>query len=104
MKKLLLFSLLIFSFTFLNAQNLVPNPSFEQYSSCPNTECGISLAAGWYSAGYTPDYYNSCGSPSGPFEFGVPQNAVGYQHPASGNAYVGIATWGGGFENILLLN
>ena len=100
MKKLLLSLLFIFSFTFCKVYttyaqtNLVPNPSFEQYSSCPQGECGISLATGWYSAGYTPDYYNSCASPNGPFEWGVPKNSVGYQFPASGNAYSGIGTWG----------
>lgn len=96
MKKLLLFFLLIFSLTFCKVHptygqtNLVPNPSFEQYSSCPNVQCGISLAAGWYSAGYSPDYYNTCAS----WPFGVPTNGVGYQYPASGNAYAGIGTWG----------
>lgn len=89
-KLLLLLFMVVYSFTYLKAQNLVPNPSFEEYSSCPNTECGISLATGWYSAGYTPDYYNSCAS----WPNGVPQNSVGYQYPSSGTAYIGIAAWG----------
>ncbi|MDO9187033.1 MAG: hypothetical protein Q7W13_13545 [Bacteroidia bacterium] len=100
MKKLLLFFLFIFSFIFCKVHhtyaqtNLVPNPSFEQYSSCPSTECGISLATGWYSAGYTPDYFNGCAS----WPFGAPQNAAGYQYPASGNAYALVGTYGGGRE------
>lgn len=90
MKKLLLvFSFLSLSFHFSYSQNLVPNPSFEQYSGCPTVDCGISLATGWYSAGYTPDYYNTCAS----WASGVPTNAVGYQYPASGNAYAGIGTY-----------
>lgn len=105
MKKILLLLFCFFTFckvhlTFAQI-NLAPNPSFEQYSSCPCAQCGISLATGWYSAGYSPDYYNTCGSPSGPTECGVPQNAVGYQYPASGNAYAGIATWGGGVREYI---
>lgn len=104
MKKLLLFFLLIFSFCKVNptyAQtNLVPNPSFEQYSGCPTVDCGISLATGWNSAGYTPDYYNSCAS----WSSGVPTNSVGYQYPANGNAYAGIATWGGGIREYIVAN
>lgn len=102
MKKLLLSFLLIFSFTLCkvnntSAQNLVPNPSFEQYNSCPNIGCDINLATGWYSAGYTPDYYNTCAS----WSSGVPTNSVGYQYPANGNAYAGIATWGGGIREYI---
>lgn len=100
MEKSLLYFLLIFSFTFCKVHptyaqtNLVPNPSFEQYSNCPHIYCGISYATGWHSAGYTPDYYNSCDSPNGAYEWGTPSNAYGYQYPASGNAYAGIATYG----------
>jgi len=100
MKKHLQFFFIFFSFTIYKVHpiyaqtNLVPNPSFEQYNSCPNIYCGISLATGWHSAGYTPDYYNSCDSPNGQFEWGTPSNAYGYQYPASGNAYAGIETYG----------
>ncbi|MCE9539028.1 MAG: T9SS type A sorting domain-containing protein [Bacteroidetes bacterium] len=96
MKKFLLAFFLIFSFTFLNAQNLVPNPSFEQYSNCPHLsqqDCLLSSVTSWYSAGYTPDYFNSCDSPSGSFECGTPQNFAGYQYPASGNGYAFIGTY-----------
>ncbi|MGB3947305.1 MAG: T9SS type A sorting domain-containing protein [Bacteroidia bacterium] len=86
-KQFLLFFSFIFSLSY--SQNLVPNPSFEEYSSCPTSQCGISLATGWYSAGYTPDYYNTCAS----WPFGVPGNAAGYQFPSTGNAYVGIGTY-----------
>ena len=101
MKKVLLFIFSVLLLVYSNAQNLVPNPSFEQYSSCPTAQCGISLATGWYSAGYTPDYYNVCGSSVGLTNWGVPQNSVGYQYAANGNAYAGFATWADGLREYI---
>jgi len=44
------------------AQNLVPNPSFERYKSCPDGIEQIRKASGWYSANTgSPEYYNNCG-------------------------------------------
>lgn len=77
----------------LRAQtNLVPNGSFETYSTCPtqlsNTSQQLMLATGWVvpSAG-TPDYFNTCALPTN--NVSVPQNTYGYQTPRSGNAYAG---------------
>jgi hypothetical protein len=96
MKKALL-SFLILNFTFLiaNAQvNLVPNFSFEQYSTCPTTADEVNLSTGWYKCSYngsTPDYYNAC-SPSN--AMGVPQNYFFYQPDHRGcGAYMGLLTW-----------
>ena len=69
------------------AQNLVPNPSFEEYSSCPNGIGQIDLTNSWSSARETPDYYNACSISS---STGVPTNYYGYQYPASGVAYCGL--------------
>jgi len=71
----------------------VPNFSFEQYDTCPNSADKIQYAVGWskYSIwASTPDYYNACSS-----SFGVPDNVISYQ-PAhrNCNAYAGIVTWG----------
>ena len=56
---LLLLSILTGQFAF--AQNLVPNPSFENYSACPENISEIDFALPWTSTtGATPDYYNSC--------------------------------------------
>ncbi|MCB0640822.1 MAG: hypothetical protein KDC44_04245, partial [Phaeodactylibacter sp.] len=74
----------------LHSQNLVPNPSFENYTSCPNGSSQVYLLEDWYSpATSTPDYYNACynGPPPGP---DVPQNLLGYQYANSGNAYTGM--------------
>jgi len=73
-------------------QNLVPNPSFEQHDSCPDNVGQISRALSWNSLNSftTPDYFNVCGSPN---LFSVPNNGFGYQHAASGNAYIGLLTY-----------
>lgn len=77
----------------MNAQtNLVPNPSFETYSTCPDNFTQINYATGWYSAsGGTPDYFNSCQTI---FNFGVPSNAFGFQMAQEGNGYAGVYVFG----------
>jgi len=48
------------------SQNLVPNPSFEQYDTCPNNYSQIVRASGWYSPTTgTPDYLNACSAFNG---------------------------------------
>jgi hypothetical protein len=83
-------TILFFLFTpFLFAQvNLVPNPSFEEHDTCPNNFSEIYFATNWFASRQTPDYYNTCATYS---YVSVPSNFIGYQVPASGNAYVGIA-------------
>lgn len=75
---------------FVGAQNLVPNPSFEDYSLCPDDYSQISNCIGWISFGETPDYYNSCSISQ---LVSVPLNGVGYQNAFDGLAYAGIYTY-----------
>jgi len=87
---LFLLLLLIAQTTISNAQNLVPNPSFEEYTLCPDYADQVNYSTGWSSYGNSPDYFNSCAitpTVSVPFNFG------GYQIAASGNAYCGISTY-----------
>lgn len=77
-------------------QNLVPNPSFEDTVSCPNASGDIGKALGWSTLCASPDYFYTCSAPNG---FGVPNNIFGYQLPASGNAYVGFATYSNSAPN-----
>lgn len=72
------------------AQNLVPNPSFEDTVACPGTAEGyINYAIGWNSYGVSPDYFNNCN-----FAYwGVPSNVFGYQNASTGNAYAGIIAY-----------
>ncbi len=75
---------------FCKAQNLVVNPSFEDYTSCPTSVGDIYKAVGWDAFNNSPDYFHSC-------SFNVPNNGYGYQFAAQGNAYAGLITyWEGG--------
>lgn len=70
-------------------QNLVPNPSFEQYSSCPGFISEFSNAVPWICATWgTCDYYNSCIGPNGIVS--VPLNWIGYQYARTGSGYAGL--------------
>ena len=88
--------LLIFTVT-VNAQNLVPNPSFENYSFCPNAPSEIYLLDNWTNpANTTPDFFNSCYvGPPFPGQ-GVPNNGIGYQPARTGEGYVGMVVHGTG--------
>jgi len=93
MKKLTLFLLLTGS-TFLFGQNLVPNPSFEDYSSCPTEPSELYLSDYWSMPSNTDnastDLYNSCNATT----VSVPSNLSGYQEARTGNGYVGVYTYG----------
>jgi len=97
MKKQLI--LLLFNLGILNwyvAQvNLVPNPSFEDTVNCPYQAGDIDKAIGWFSMCGSPDYFNVCNL----YDWGTPYNIAGYQQPASGNAYLGFATYSSAFTN-----
>src|SRR6266446_5014729 len=74
------------------SQNLVPNTSFEMYSSCPTNQDQVYLAVPWVKPNInTPDYFNSCysGPPPGP---GVPINFPGHQFARTGQAYCGFGS------------
>jgi len=72
----------------------VPNPSFENYSSCPTGPSQLSLAAPWFIPSNTStasaDLYNSCNTTT----VSVPNNLSGYQVAHSGVGYAGIYTYG----------
>lgn len=97
---ILLCSLLIIIVS-LKAQNLVPNPSFETYTVCPQGFSGwygtytpdeVKDAPPWSMATYgTADYFNECCTTS----VGIPLNDVGggsYQYARTGSAYMGVIT------------
>ena len=75
------------------AQNLVPNPSFEEYEMCPYT---IGFQPGsrpthWRSWLNSPEYFHACAGSLQDIDtlVGVPQNGWGYQYAWDGDAYVG---------------
>ena len=78
MKKQLLFIVSCVTFaTAVNAQNLVPNPSFEIQDTCPAVS-QIELAQPWVSASIgTPDLFNnSCASQNASARTGVGSSGV----------------------------
>ncbi len=83
--------------SFLGAQNLVPNPSFEEYIECPSFLNQISRATGWSRVRGSPDFFNRCDTtdPTGIVSelLGVPANAVGWQEPATGDGYAGVVLY-----------
>lgn len=98
MKKILFF-LTVIAFSG-NAQNLVNNPSFENYSSCPTGGVStLDLAIDWSNPYVnvigdtcsTSDYYHSCST----FGGGVPSNVMGNEPAHTGNGYAAIIIYEG---------
>ena len=93
MKKLFFIFCFIFSTFFCGSQNLVPNPSFEVYDTCPNLDGQINYAVPWFTANIgSPDYFNQCGIIG---YTSVPSNWLGTQNAKTGVAYSGIFVYGG---------
>lgn len=91
--KFILLPILCLAFASLNAQNLVPNSSFEEHSSCPVQYSQLWRASPWFCpTDGTTDYFNACDTFNieGQINAGVPNNFFGYQDAHSGQAYVGI--------------
>lgn len=88
--KYLFVAVFLLVFSFAEAQNLVPNPSFEAHTVCPKElgkrqlyiENWIQPTAG------SIDYFHRCSD-----KCGVPDNVVGYQEALSGDAYIGLTVY-----------
>jgi hypothetical protein len=73
---------------FLFAQvNLVPNPSFEDTTVCPDGMNQVNRAVGWSSFGNTPNYWNACSQ-----VVNVPNTSGGFQNAFDGVAFCGVYT------------
>ncbi|MBL4624160.1 MAG: T9SS type A sorting domain-containing protein [Flavobacteriales bacterium] len=75
----------------VEAQNLVPNPSFEDTVQCPSNVGQIMYATNWFNpsiGGASTDYFNACADGFS----SVPDNKYGDQLARTGNAYAGIVT------------
>jgi len=86
-------AILLVSFGY--AQNLVPNPGFEEYTKCPSGISQLKRATYWSSPTKgTPDYYCDCASKNGKYsDAGVPLNKMGNQQAHSGSAYAGFIAY-----------
>ena len=85
------------------SQNLVPNPSFEEYNKIPcnyilsNDSIGEFIKEWFQPTGGTSDFFSSLTSTScfaNPFS--TAENSIGYQSPRSGNFMAAIFTFGPG--------
>lgn len=78
---------------FASAQNVVPNPGFEEFKVCPGSYSRIKedfLLLHWYSPNEgTPDAFNACGNGEGD----VPYNWAGVSEAYEGSGYAGIYLW-----------
>ena len=91
MKSILLI-LTIFISLLSFGQNLVPNPGFDNFSSCPTgLNEAYKLDDWFYVTNHfgTPDLYATCG----PAAVGVPASTGGTQNPRSGTAYAGFVVY-----------
>ncbi len=70
-------------------QNLVQNPSFEDYITCPYSSGQLYKSTHWWGA--STDYYNSCNTGGG--QVSVPINFNGNQFAKSGVAYAGFIVY-----------
>ena len=88
MKKILIALIfLLFGRIAFAQQNLIRNPSFEEYITCPYTNsCPDCFFKGWKFAA-SPDLYNTCGTNG----FGIPISWGGGEESHSGNGYAGFA-------------
>ncbi|MGB4849158.1 MAG: gliding motility-associated C-terminal domain-containing protein [Saprospiraceae bacterium] len=72
-----------------SAQNLVPNPSFEDVAFCPSFfgAGGNLITPPWRNGAFTTaDVFNTCATSS---VVDVPSNAFGWQQPHTGEGYCG---------------
>lgn len=90
MKRVAAISVALTSVLLSAGQNLVPNGSFEEFTQCPEFVGFAQYATGWLNLHTnSADYFNRC---QANIVAGVPFNTLGYQEPADGNAYIGLAT------------
>ena len=99
MKRLLYLVLLISSLD-IGAQNLVPNPSFEIQSSCPNWGGQLYYAIPWFqplkymgnnvTISCSTELFDSCSTNS---TITTPNNQAGHQTAKTGTAYVGFGAY-----------
>lgn len=80
-------------------QELVPNGSFEDFTSCPDFASQLGKAAPWFNAtAGTPELYHACAG-SGAFA-GVPANfSGGFQWPRTGQGFAGLYSFMAGLPN-----
>lgn len=101
-KKVLSTLVILCATVLVQAQNLVPNGSFENYTNCPTSNSFYGKVTDWYNPNTaSPDYFNPCGITSTIPGHG--SQLFGYQLPRTGTSLAG-AGWyglGGGFYDYI---
>jgi len=84
-------TLLTFCVAVKSQINLVPNPGFEEYFTCPGHLSQFNGVVKYWVTPTTgtPNYYHACASQP---EVGMPFNYFGYKQAMQGSAYTGIMT------------
>jgi hypothetical protein len=83
-----------------HAQNLVPNPSFEDTVHCPTNTNELYDAQYWINpTTASPDYFNTC-STANEGVVHIPNNGYGSQSTHTGNAYAGFYAFNKAFPNM----
>lgn len=93
--KLNLFILFLTMMNSVSAQNLCPNPGFEQITGCPSGPGELTLATPWTDAGSPSDLFNFChvnGTPASCNDVSVPVNFAGTSTAFNGSSYAGFYT------------
>ena len=78
------------------AQNLVPNPSFEQADTCwPFSGFYYPHEGpdGWYSGGHSPDYFQGPDCAAYGSDYSAPLNHLGFQYAQDGVCHAGVITY-----------
>lgn len=75
----------------LAAQNLLPNPGFEEADTCSTMGFGLEGPLHWHSANGTPDHLQGCFPYGNPF--GLPLNFLTFQGPFEGSSCAGMFTY-----------
>jgi hypothetical protein len=70
-------------------QNLIPNPSFEDFDTCPTQMGSMMYCNEWHEIKNSPDYFNACSASA----VSVPSNPLGSQYAHTGNAYCGMVCY-----------
>lgn len=85
--------LTLISFQGMCQYNLVPNHSFELFTTCPTSLNQLPYATYWTKGvtNVSPEFFHGCAGPSNPYS-SVPQNRFGYQHARTGIGYLGICS------------
>lgn len=86
----LILALMISNYYCLAQVNLVTNPSFEEYTNCPNSSYQTHYLDSWDIDYNTADFYHECST----LNYSLPQNVMGYQCASTGNGYAGLIFYG----------